>query len=142
MGNQASAILHSPSFAIETPDLVTGFFVSPNKKYLLIGYDQQNIRVYDLDSETKEAGLIDIEGSCYSKVTWSVTNVSFSHDSTLVAYRYKESLRIMNLATLRIIKEIEIGHPWGTVAFSPNSKMLAVGGIKDVLSIYDLSKGT
>ena len=40
-----------------------------------------------------------------------------------------------------MMRELPHGHNWVTVDFSPDSKMIAVGGaISDLLSIYDLSK--
>lgn len=84
--------------------------------------------------------LKDFEGCCFSKMTDNVINVGFSPDSSLVAYRLESGVRIMNTATLEVVREIPNGHSWVTVSFSPDSKMLAVGGTKDLLSIYDLSK--
>ena len=84
MGNKNHNI-HQPSFSIETPDMVSGFFVSPNKKFVLIGYGSENIRIYDLDTQTM---IMDFEGCCFSKITNSVVNISFSPDNTLVAYRW------------------------------------------------------
>ena len=70
----------------------------------------------------------DFEGCCFSKLNNSVVNVSFSPDSTLTAYRWNESVRVMNLDTLEVVREIPNGHDWVTCAFSPDSKMIAVGG--------------
>ena len=50
MGNKNIVAVHPPSFSIETPDTVTGIFVSPNKQYVAIGYGNKNIQIYDLES--------------------------------------------------------------------------------------------
>ena len=68
-----------PSFSIDTPDTVTGIFVSPNEQYIAIGYGNKKIRIYDLENqETKK----DIEGCCYSVLDENVINVAFSPDSS------------------------------------------------------------
>lgn len=84
--------------------------------------------------------LKDFEGCCFSKMTNNVINVAFSPDSSLVAFRWDDAVRIMNLSTLEVEKELKNGHSWVTAAFSPDGKMIAIGGTKDLLSIYDLSK--
>ena len=84
----------------------------------------------------------DIEGCCFSKMTNNVINVDFSPDSSQMAYRWEEGVRILNLNTFEMEKEINNKHTWVTVAYSPDGKFLAVGGTSDYLSIYDLSKDT
>jgi len=50
MGNKNNKELHQPSFSIEMPETVNGYYVSPNRKFVLIGYGSQNIRIYDLET--------------------------------------------------------------------------------------------
>lgn len=137
MGNKFSGEMLPPSFSIETPDTVTGMFLSPNKKVLAIGYDTKNIRIYDLQAQ---AIIKDIEGCCFSQMTDNVINVAFMPDSSKMAYRWDEGIRIMDLNTYEMEREINNEHSWVTAAFSPDGKFLMIGGTKDYVSIYDLSK--
>ena len=57
-----------------------------------------------------------------------------------MAYRWEKGVRILNLNTFELEKEITNNHTWVTVSYSPDGKFLALGGTKDFLSIYDLSK--
>lgn len=49
MGNKTTKDLLPPSFSIENPETVTYVSLSPNKKYLAIGYDNKNIKLFDLN---------------------------------------------------------------------------------------------
>jgi WD40 repeat protein len=139
MGNKNIGEMHPPSFAIETPDTVTGIFLSPNKQFVVIGVNNKNIRIYDIENQEMK---IDVEGCCYSKMTNNVINVAFNPDGSQMAYRWEEGVRLLNMSTFEMEKEINNQHTWVSVSYSPDGKFLAIGGTKDLLSIYDLSKDT
>ena len=84
----------------------------------------------------------DIEGCCYSKLTNNVIDVAFHPDGSQMAYRWEEGVRLLNMSTFEMEKEINNQHTWVSVSYSPDGKFLAIGGTKDLLSIYDLSKDT
>ena len=137
MGNKNNKELYPPSFTVEAPDTVTGVFVSPDKRLLVIGVNNKILRLYDLESQEFKK---DLEGCCFSKMTNNVINVSFSPDSTLMAFRWEEGIRVLNTTSFEVEKEIANQGTWVTSAFSPDGKMIAIGCTKDLLSIYDLSK--
>jgi tricorn protease-like protein len=117
LGNKFTGELHQPSFSIETPDTVTGMFLTPNQKYVIIGYENKNIRIYDIESQEMKK---DIEGCCYSMMTNNVINVAFTPDSSLMAYRWDEGVRILNLNSFEMEKEIRNECTWVTASFSPD----------------------
>jgi WD40 repeat protein len=59
-----------------------------------------------------------------------------------MVYRWEEGVRILNMSTFELEREINNQHTWVTASYSPDGKFLAIGGTKDLLSIYDLSKDT
>ena len=139
MGNKNVGEMYPPSFSIETPDTVTGIFLSPNKQFVVIGVNNKNIRIYDVESQEMKK---DIEGCCYSKMTNNVIDVAFNPDGSQMVYRWDDGVRILNMSTFEMEKEIDNQHTWVSASYSPDGKFLAIGGTKDLLSIYDLSKDT
>lgn len=140
MGSTSSQeIFHPPSFTIDcSDDNVTGVFLSPNKRLLAIGHGKENIRIYDVESQEEKKN---IEGCCFSSLTYNVINVAFSPDSSQMVYRWEDSVRFLNLNTFEMEKEIKNdGGKWVSASYSPDGKLLAIGSADDKLCIYDLSK--
>jgi WD40 repeat protein len=137
MGNKNNKDCTPPCFTIENPDKVTGMYLSPNKNILAIGYGNNNIQLYDMESQVI---LKDFEGCCSSKLDNTIINTAFSPDGSLMAFRWENAIRIMDLSTQEVVRELKNESEIVSISFSPNGNMLLVGGTKDSVSVFDLSK--
>ena len=56
-----------------------------------------------------------------------------------MAYRWNSEVRILDLASLQMIKSIDTGNESVCINFSPNGNFLLVGNYKDFIKVLDLT---
>lgn len=56
-----------------------------------------------------------------------------------MAYRWNSEVRILDLASLQMIKSIDNGNDSVCINFSPNGNFLLVGNFKDWIKVLDLT---
>ena len=91
-------------FSFETDADLSYLKVSPDKKILAVGYGSNNIRLFNLETNSMVG---DIEGCTYSKKCGNTATLDFSPDSRFLAYRWDYSVRIMEIASLTKVKEFD-----------------------------------
>ena len=84
--------------------------------------------------------LKDFQGCTYSSMSTRVIRVAFSPDSSLLAFRWEDKVRVVSTSTLEMVREFDFESKATEISFSPNGKYLSVGGHKDEIDIFDVSK--
>lgn len=137
MGNSSNPIKEAVAadYSYETEYDVSYIKVSPNKKFLAVGWGSNNIRIWDLQSNSV---LGNLEGCTYSKASGNTATMSFSPCSKFLAYRWNTVIRITEIPSLNKVREIQNEVDSVVINYSPNGKHLLVGNKKDIISVYNV----
>lgn len=117
--------------------------VSPNGKYIAIGYGWKRIKIISYD---RRYDIADFDGSCFNPFDRVKIDLAFSPDSKFLAYNeiQKETsvniVQVFNVEERKISKSIMCPAKWITVQFSADGQFLAVGSIKNMIFVYNLEK--
>jgi WD40 repeat protein len=100
---------------------------SPDGRALAIGYSDDVVRIFDINSGKVKLKLGKPALSGYGS---GVRTIAFSPDGKLLATGINGKVIIWQIESGRRLKTMQLPH--SSLAFSPNGQWLAIGGIKDV----------
>jgi WD40 repeat protein len=110
---------------------------SPNEKLIAVGYGTDKIRIFDVETNVF---VMEMEGCCYARMSNVTINVDFSPDSKVLAYRWENEIRFMDIASQKMVRSIPNEEKAIHIAYSPNGKFLMTGNKADVVKVFDLEK--
>ena len=122
---------NTPALVLEHPLAVRALAFHPSGKLLATGCEDQQVRLFDLESDTPAAVILKPEGSKKAH-TRAVTAVTFSPDGQwLASAGNEETIFLWNVLERALDKEL-IGKDDDvtSLAFSPDSALLASGSVR------------
>ena len=118
-----------------TGSQVRSLSFDPNSRWLLAGYDDYTVGVWNLSSGEQIHTLRGHEST--------IRAVAVSPDSTLAATGSDdETIRLWTTDNWQMVQLIhQTGCPVESVCFSPDGRYLAVGGWGEAITLYEIRKG-